>query len=183
MELKPRGFFSEYLPWNKTAISFQVTLSSGAPQWAATLHWVTAPHLPLPFFLHRSIGQVFHGHNGAVGALEKATPGSLCCRATVKASPQGWVPTTQSWNWELQSHQLLWWSSQMKCWKQVIEKHSHVKAKLGCYTNLNKKICGFGLLWNSMRTQILGTLASFHRRLPFRCLGPQQQLEHLSCSK
>lgn len=95
--------------------------------------------------LHRSTGQVFHGDNGPVVVPGKATTGALCCIATFRASPQEWVPTTWSWNWEHHSRQLLWCSKWMQCWKQLMEKHSHGKAKLEYYTNLNTQKFVFGL--------------------------------------
>lgn len=76
----------------------------------------------------------------------------------IQGSPQEWVPRTRSWSWECPSHQLLWCSGWMQCWKHLTAKHSHGKAKLEYYTNLNTQKFVFGLLWNSMRTQILGIL-------------------------
>lgn len=172
MELKPRDLFRTPSPGQNCHF-----FPDDSTQWStsSSCHTAesTAPHSPPSFLLHRSIGQVFHGNNVPVLALGKATAGGLCCRATFRASPQEWVPTTRSWNWEHQSHQLLWCSGQMQCWKQLIEKHSHVEAKLEYYTNLNTQQFGFGLLWNSMKTQILGAHAWFHQMLPFKCLWPQ----------
>lgn len=71
-----RKWISEKQGWNSSpGIFFRTSLGQNchflpagsfwwSPHRATTLHWVTAPHLPLSFLLHRSRVQVFHGHSG-----------------------------------------------------------------------------------------------------------------------
>lgn len=153
MELKPRDFFlnipgtklpfpSRWLCLVEPSLSHHAALSHCST--FATV--IFAPQI-------QSAGVPW-----AQRALGKATPGGLCCRATLRASPQEWMPTTQSWNWEHQSHSCSDTPGECDAEKSLLKKHSHVKAKLEYYTNLNTQKIVFGLLWNSTRTQILGRL-------------------------